>query len=370
MVELAQELIDAIIDELLAVEEWYRRFDSLRTCALTTRMFLGPAQRRLFQSLTLDPGTLEPAAITFTSAPHLAAYVRTLHLSISFGNTERNVALATIMAQLRCVHRLMISAGRDNGKWYLFSDDLRSASSSFLALPTLRCVGFADLNVPASWIRHALWSYKELALISVKVDHENGDFSFPSRAEGDSNVTLTRLGRHRGFLATASIFGLAIGTKRSSDGLDQIAVRYSGSIRHLEINFRNWHDKPVDIPPGIPGLRFLTLKASVRKFRIPDSLMSVVATLPTRAPQVEVVTVIVKAEFQEYRDNWHCPHVDQALKSLPQLRKLYFEIYMEEQNHDFLEDMKEKLPMANDAGLLSCSISGDRLNYSMRHFSN
>lgn len=130
------------------------------------------------------------------------------------------------------------------------------------------------------------------------------------------------------------------------------------------------HDEPVNLPT-IPRLRFLTLKANVRTLRVPSGLGDVMVTLPTCLPRLEVINVVTDAEFEDWYDSYHRPDVDMDLKNPSRLREVQFSISVSGRNVRFNEHTTKKLPMANDAGLLSFSRFGSRRQYHlMRHFSN
>ncbi|KAJ7142302.1 hypothetical protein C8R44DRAFT_725673 [Mycena epipterygia] len=85
MVELVQELIDAIVDQLAQTDAWYSHKDlnSLRACTLAARRFLAPSQRHLFRWLTLNLQTIQNGSSGFTKNPRLAtlaSYVRDLYI--------------------------------------------------------------------------------------------------------------------------------------------------------------------------------------------------------------------------------------------------------------------------------------------------
>ncbi|KAJ7142328.1 hypothetical protein C8R44DRAFT_865679 [Mycena epipterygia] len=128
------------------------------------------------------------------------------------------------------------------------------------------------------------------------------------------------------------------------------------------------HDNGIRLP-NMPNLCFLTLKAAVNKFRVPCSVLSVAGSLPICMPRIEVLFVI-QAEYKAYSDNMHCPDVDNALRDLQHLREVRFTAACEARDIPFERDIRKKLPMANDAALLSfCSMTSDARYHPMRHFS-
>ena len=85
------------------------------------------------------------------------------------------------------------------------------------------------------------------------------------------------------------------------------------------------HARPIELP-HLPDLRFLTLTAEVKRLRIPQGILEVIVTLPKCTPLLEVLTVVVDAEFEEpyFTSDRANSKVDAALKSLPRLQKVHF----------------------------------------------
>ncbi|KAJ7477745.1 hypothetical protein B0H11DRAFT_2234420 [Mycena galericulata] len=132
MVEFAQELIDEIVDQIAQTDTWYDHRDqtTLRACTLAARTFLTPSQRHLFHSLTLSLETL--GATRFTEHPHLASYVRDLHIRIDDTHTFM-ISLAALLPLINRVERLVIRYWN----WDKAPIDLRTALAGLLSLPSL-----------------------------------------------------------------------------------------------------------------------------------------------------------------------------------------------------------------------------------------
>ncbi|KAJ7624047.1 hypothetical protein DFH06DRAFT_1481663 [Mycena polygramma] len=398
MVEFAQELIDAIIDEVAATDEWYDSPDrkSLNACALAARTFLVPSQRRLFQSLTLPVkrGDMKEVALQFTTSPHLGSYVHDLHLeNVSYNAVETDIASGTIFTTLSSVRRLVIS---ERKRWDPASREFYTGLISMLGRPSLRSIGFFQCRgVPISLFSRAMSAgYEEVALATTDFDHNNTDSEIersPGRG-GHSTSALLRLAlafwpertgvvgdlmmsdHIAGSLEHVQHLSLSIRTPGAFAGLRRIALKCVKSLQHLEMDFDTSDVGPVDLPL-LPGLRFLTLQARGTKLRVPDLLMTVMATLPDRTPNVEIVNVVVilHGRSEKYEDDPHLPLTDSALKRLPRLHDVHIYIYTAGGDLHFRNATTKRLPMANDAGLLSFSIHKDpitRYLHPMRYFSN
>ncbi|KAJ7624093.1 hypothetical protein DFH06DRAFT_1481689 [Mycena polygramma] len=403
MDRLAQELIDAIVDEVAATNHWCEppNRKDLEACALVGRTFLVPSQRQLFQSLKLkvECRVFGQLAVGLSAAPHLGSYIRDLHVDHGlcwckccddfklnrgpFAALEIDpFALATIVTLLSRVRRLVISSS----KWG-DADESHNALNSIMCLPSLRCIGFIyGRDVPVSLVAQALAGYEEVALVDCDLDHTHTTCTFlPKDGAYCTARPLTRLALALRPSATGGIGDLMsddlagswqhlqqlhvlVRKDGSLNGLEKLALTCSDSLQHLRIHLDAYHDNPVDLP-HIPALRFLTLQAKVRKLRVPHSVMTMMATLPEHMPNVEVVHVVVDAEFEDYPDTSHRPLTDSALKRLARLREVHFDISVMKETLGF--DVNKKLPMASEAGLLSVSRgSWERIYHPMRYFSN
>lgn len=109
------------------------------------------------------------------------------------------------------------------------------------------------------------------------------------------------------------------------------------------------------------------------KIRIPHAVLSAVVSLPTCMPGIEGLNLVVYADLQEGRDCTHRADVDKSLMDLQHLRevRVSFECVPWQCKVTFEEDVRKKLPMANEAGLLSfCHLPPGALFHRMREFSN
>ncbi|KAJ7646440.1 hypothetical protein DFH06DRAFT_578681 [Mycena polygramma] len=404
MVEFPQELIDAILDHVAATE-WYERPDyrTLKACALAARTFLAPSQRLLFHSLTLpqaqgidmfdnwqSTGDMKQFAAGLADASHIASYVHDLKIDGYSPDPDTDTAMGTVLSLLVRLNRLVISYKRE---WGPASGDLRTGLNSLLALPSLRCIGFINCrDVPVSLVSQIMSASQEVAMVDTDFEQNDTSLEFVSRgaasrptmarpltrlslayseSEPRTNLVDTFMKRECALGSFKQLQHLEMSVRRRGflRGLEEM-LKHVDSIQHLGINLDKYHDDAIDLP-FIPGLRSLTLQVSVRKLRVPETLMSAMATLPERTPNVEIVTVIIDAEFEKYVDEWHRPDTDAALKRLHRLREVRFAVYTRDKRLRF--DVTKKLPLANEAGLLSFRLHNthnSREYHPMRYFSN
>jgi hypothetical protein len=199
MVELAQELIDIIVDSVSICDnahaaccsgQWASDRSTLQACALVSPAFLVSSQRCLFRSLTLR-GKAD-AVSGLAQQPHLPSYVRDLRINLWLG---ADPGLAAILPLFNGVHRLVVDSG-----WALwvttpFHGDFQTAFLSFLRTPTLRCLGLLNcLGVPSSFICLALSSYREVALINIDI-REGHPSTYSDRLQVPISGPATKLDR-------------------------------------------------------------------------------------------------------------------------------------------------------------------------------
>ncbi|KAJ7646442.1 hypothetical protein DFH06DRAFT_1300710 [Mycena polygramma] len=395
MSALAQELIDAIVDEVAATGHWWVPPDrkSLKACSLAARTFLVPAQRRLFQSLTLPAkgcDTSHLAAELWGASP-IGSYVH--HLNIESVSSGHEIILATVFPLLSRVRRLVIS---DMDQWDTISEPFRTGLISILGLSSLRCVALIRCkNVPLPLLSHALMVWEEVSLTDTEFNHDDlnhdGD-SFviapprtPTELRGLTRLSMAYYADPHHVVDTFIVSGDALGAFQRLRHLEvciQSDGKLSGaeeitqcidSIEHLVIIHRYYTNGPY--LPSLPSLRFLTLKAQVGRLCIPESFVFAMPTLPECMPNVELVTIILEVAAEGYKpDARPWPMTDTALKSLLRLREVRFEVHSQWSTpRRFEEDIARNLPMASEAGLVSISIlAGQAMPYDhpMRYFSN
>ncbi|KAF7354270.1 hypothetical protein MVEN_01115000 [Mycena venus] len=384
---LPQELIDAILAEL-AGPAAHR---TLKACSLVARSFVTASQRGLFRFLTLTSKTVGIVSTRFSDRPHLALYVRDLHVDIHMNTKLYQTPLLKTFQLLKKVQRLAISSysWQTWDSWASFSDEFRETFLSLLKLPSLRCFALTRCRgVPIGLIRHALTSYKEVGLLVTGIDVHQ-EIELPSSAPGENGKSLTHLllnyapAQNAAFHSlmvgdeiTASLthlrhLELAVPVQGSLGGLEVIASKYSSSLQHLVINFWQRHDHPINLP-SLPSLEILTLKASVGRLRIPVAILSTMISLPSCTPHLEILNIIVDAEYDgsgKVVDQYNVCEVETALENLPRLREVNWGIFSDDVVA-FEERVQRVLPCASAAGLFSFSTWSWRSKHDpMVHFS-
>ncbi|KAJ7443566.1 hypothetical protein FB451DRAFT_1556750 [Mycena latifolia] len=386
MVALAQELVDAIIDELGAKNSFENQdYASLHACSLVARAFVAPTQRYLFRRLALTrqnralsearPKVAQRSA-ALRSNPHLATYVRDLTLQIDLFS-DNSPLLISLLPLLTSIKRLAIRDGAR--KWGELPADIRAAIVSLFSLQGLRCVALDRISdVPASLIRFALSSFKEVSLTFIYISDDDGDFpsahqlahtSFPSPA------VLGHLALDYPPAVSTALHVLLLGngaanplgrlrhlqlTLRQTPDLGafaSIALKYSHSIQHLSIDFQRLPWKGLEFP-SLPQLRVLTLKTAVDLLQAPNSVLLAIATLPSCMPNIEVMNILIHANEWGYSDSIRRPEADAALMQLSQLREVHFHVVFSYESGDitgFESGTRQKLHLASRANMLTFS---------------
>ncbi|KAJ7465874.1 hypothetical protein FB451DRAFT_1561218 [Mycena latifolia] len=390
MVALAQELVDAIIDELGANNGFENQdYASLHACSLVARAFVAPTQRHLFRRLALTRqnralnearAKVAQRSALLSSSPHLATYVRDLTLQIDLFS-DVSAPLISLLPLLSSIKRLVIRGGAR--KWGELPADLRTALVALFFLHGLRCVALDCFSgVPASIIRYALSSFKEVSLTSIYISsdgdlpaaHQLVQTSFPSTAVLDHLVldyppdVSTAL--HALLLGNeiTNPFGhlrhleVTLNSWTYLSAFASIVLKYSHSIQHLAIDFERlpWNALAL---PSLPRLRILTLKATVGELKTPNSVLMVIASLPSCMPNIEVVNILIYISTgSTYSDFIRLAEVDAALMKLPQLREVHFHVtfsFGSGQITNFESLMRQTLHRASGANLLTFSRSGN-----------
>jgi hypothetical protein len=261
MTVLPQELIDTILEELGGPTA----HASLKSCSLVARPFLVASQRRLFRFLALTSKTVDGASSRFTERPHLASYVRDLHIDLHLDTKYYRIPLLKTLRLLNKVQRMAISSySWQTWVWDSFPDELRATFVSLLTLPSLRCLALTRCRgVPLALIRHALASYKEVGLLVAAIDVHQHIELLPTPS-GNDGKSLTHLLLNYTPSQNPLFHSLVLGDEISPSlirlrhlelavpiggclsGLDNIALKYSNSLRHLVINF--WRAFQIFVP--------------------------------------------------------------------------------------------------------------------------
>ncbi|KAJ6482266.1 hypothetical protein C8R47DRAFT_1217925 [Mycena vitilis] len=253
-----------------------------------------------------------------------------------------------------------------------------------MRLPTLRCIGFLHCSgVPASLVAHGLTRYQQVSFADSDFDHTNILFTNHHSARHilasmpDAKHTIitdpTMIAYMEGSLQHIRHLTLGARPPGSLHGASQIATMCADSLQHLVIKFDEYHDEPVELP-RIPKAPFPDATGQGQEMPGPALLDGGHGHLPDRVPNAEVVTVMIDAQHKdELMHIRHHPITDNALKQLPRLREVDFDLFGFLRPSGFVRQI---LPLAGEAGLLSFSFSTssrdiyDRVNNPMRYFSN
>ncbi|KAJ7938839.1 hypothetical protein B0H13DRAFT_2301488 [Mycena leptocephala] len=285
---------------------------------------------------------------------HLASYVRDLQVDLDFVRQDIQAVAATLLRLFSNVKRASLSVGH----WLADSFPRTShlAIIDFLSLHSLQSIlflGRANGSLPSSVLLHALSFRTAVALQHILV-HQDNHF-MPSPVPGmipPVRDLLWTLPSPCGYSPAPEGCPFFPAINFSLHGLENVALRCSETLQHLDIDL---NDESAINLPALPDLRFLTLRASVRKAHVPDTLMYALATLPTCMPQVEVITVVIHAN--EHRETIFIasPDADVALTSLQRLRAAQFFLASQTSNGvlHFRVCVEMRLPLAREARLLS-----------------
>ncbi|KAF8202630.1 hypothetical protein K438DRAFT_1757954 [Mycena galopus ATCC 62051] len=383
---LPQELVDAILEDVVGPGA----HAALKACSMVARSFVMPCQRRLFRFLTLTSKTVGIVSARFSDRPYLASYVRDLHVDMHLDTKLHQKPLVTTFRLLNKVRRIAVSSySWQTWAWDSFPNDFCEAFVSLLTLPSLRCLALTRCRgVPFALIRHALTSYKEVGLLVAGIDVDQKIELFPA-PPSDAGKPLARLllnyapGRDAAFhslmvrddstepFTSPRHLELAIPIQGSLGGLEMIALKYSGSLQHLVVNFWQRHDHAIQLP-ALPNLQKLTLKASVGRLRIPVAILSTMISLPACTPHLEVLNIVVDAEYDgsgKVVDQYNVCEVELAFENLSRLREVNWGIFSDDVVA-FEERIQRVLPRASAAGLFSFSTWSWRSKHDpMVHFS-
>ncbi|KAJ7478367.1 hypothetical protein FB451DRAFT_1365910 [Mycena latifolia] len=384
MVVLVQDLIDTIIDEV-GPSPWTapKDFATLTAYSLVARSFRERSQRHIFRSLALKEAGVAQLAQGLCERPHLASYIRALHLvDASFYNDYVCARLASLFTLLRKITHLAISSPFIDWKWNTIPVDFRAILVGLLSLPSLRSFALAQCwGVPSSIIRHALMSFKEVSLKDVGVYADDGVFPH-DQIKADSLGPLDHLAVHytQRSEMSAAVDALILEKKvvHRMEGLRQlevwiqqkdkflgalgmVALKASDSLRHMVIRFGYDPDHPIPLP-HLPHLRFLTFRSKFQTLWVPSCVLAAITSLPTCMPNIEVINILIdRAIKDEIPYSGFYPEVDAALNNLPRLREVNFSFsFIYCPPSDFEATMQQRLPLASEAGLFVFSQRPDR----------
>lgn len=156
--DIPEDIISAILSHLRQDRS------TLRTCAITSSIFLFPSRRYLFSDISLSAGSRQCRKLygLLSSNSHLTVHVR--HLTIKDSQEDNHSDLGWIMSDptlplvlgslplLRSFYLNCVSSDDDGAvvAWKAFPKGLKSAFLHILQLPTLEKVEFRALNIPFS----------------------------------------------------------------------------------------------------------------------------------------------------------------------------------------------------------------------------
>ncbi|KAJ7860195.1 hypothetical protein B0H13DRAFT_1851368 [Mycena leptocephala] len=331
--------INAIISNIVAGgPEWNA---SLKSCSLVSHRLLVPSQRFLFRSFRLHNSNAIMLCAFFKDSKHLASYVRDLQVDLDFERQEIQAIAVKLLRLFSNVRRASLSVGH----WLAesFPRTSRLAIIDFLSLHSLQSIlflGRANGSLPSSVLLHALSFRTAVALQHILVHQDSHFMPSPVGYQERSPLRHLVLALQPGMIPPVRDLLLdpalahRVGTLQhlrvarfsppinlSIHGLENVALQCSETLQHLDIDLKD--ESAINLP-ALPDLRFLTLRATVHKAHVPDTLMYALATLPTCVPQVEVITIIIHANEHRETNFIASPDADAALTSLQRLRATKF----------------------------------------------
>ncbi|KAJ7756260.1 hypothetical protein B0H16DRAFT_1721865 [Mycena metata] len=371
MDNLALELIDQIIDQM----DPHAR----KALSLVSHVFVAPVQRRIFKLLKLSDkngvANLKHLSLILSNNPGLGGFVRTLFIGVKLEDPETYVALIRVLRLVNAVNRVTIS-----GHWYWphWPRDLQQALITTITLPSLRYIALRGVGVPAAFIRYAVASYTEVALQASYID-SNRKIKLPAGGRGQF---LESLALHYALDNSPNFHTLMLSDEvaaslarlrrleiiSSQEGplnpFKEIISKYSDSLQHVTIA-----SNPLGFAlPRLSHLHSLTMLTRLYEAsREPTALIPAapilrfISSLPSCTPALQLLTL----KFDVIRDDrwlgiWNeggaDTTVDEALLQLSDLRKVHFDLWFFRRfGNDCVSDMREKLPRASQAGVLSFS---------------
>ncbi|KAJ7623024.1 hypothetical protein DFH06DRAFT_758923 [Mycena polygramma] len=390
MDRLAQELVDAVVEEVRLQSP-----ATLFALSCVARRFRVPSQRRIFRTLRLRLRNLWDVS----DSPLLLQYVRDLRIHLDFVDTNVHHPLAKAFRLLGRVTHLSIVAIWDDRSWdwATLPKYFQEALVSLFTLPTLqgfvlhRCTG-----VPASLIRHAVETYTDVAFLDIgEITSDAMQFPPTARVAGSryrlldhlivdySSVTIRdshallwntlatsaiRLGHLEipfkgseriGFTDEVRLDLLIEFFEKHSETMQQLTLPYNPLDRYNVFGLSAFPTASLVTFPvtELPRLRRLNLKFTMWKLDLPDSLTRLLPHLPVRTPSLETLNIAIDAAHErspKLLDGHNRPELDHALTHLPRLREAHFCVCCDDAT-EFDDCIRDSLPLANEAGLLSFS---------------
>ncbi|KAH8824879.1 hypothetical protein DL96DRAFT_148184 [Flagelloscypha sp. PMI_526] len=152
---LPYEILEKIVSKIPISEKC-----TLRSCALTSKAFLFPAQCSIFFEISLRTATYVPILVDiFKASPHLGTYVRELELDGHPESTRDAEQLALLFRLMPSVHRLLVTRISHEALW----DIMRSALEEVI-LPQLRYLNIWQTCSAPLWLLSSSHPLNELKL--------------------------------------------------------------------------------------------------------------------------------------------------------------------------------------------------------------
>ncbi|KAJ6472796.1 hypothetical protein DFH09DRAFT_1110149 [Mycena vulgaris] len=139
MTNLSQELLDAIVDQV--EDSQHNAWSCIRTLSLVSPVFVAPAQRRIFRSITLGTGMsaspkarVERLNVLLMASPHLAFYIQDLKILSILHWEDAQYSLQIFLRSLPNVVCMYISSDC----WTEISPGIRSAIQDIIMQSSLQ----------------------------------------------------------------------------------------------------------------------------------------------------------------------------------------------------------------------------------------
>ncbi|KAJ7740470.1 hypothetical protein DFH07DRAFT_943751 [Mycena maculata] len=295
---LAQELIDAIVDEVPR--------ENLNTCSLVAKSFRVPSQRRLLQVLALFTDRLlvpeppkgsriltrfEKARDMLAISPHLGRYVHVLELCFTPG--QDFAAVESVLRSLSKLTTLAILPNRRSFDWQEMPLHVTSLLKDLIVHPALRCLSLTRImSVPSSLIIHATSSLLAVSLCGIGI-HDDVSSASPAYIGPVPDI----------YQYTHGLRYLNVRANATGDDVNWMRLLQdaNATLIDVELSFRS--PLPVLELLTFPALRALTLGFEVPNQTLPSALGHVLANLPVSAPHLESLAFKVET-IAVFRSTW------------------------------------------------------------------
>ncbi|KAJ7097367.1 hypothetical protein C8R44DRAFT_989069 [Mycena epipterygia] len=313
MLQLPEELVEAIVDAIGDPESW-------KSCSLASSELRSACQRSLCRSVWIsrqsrgrsdgrvDPVSIQRVAVTLSRSPRLALYIRILKINVS----DLRDSLVPLFFILQAVENLECLVITTAANQHQFPSELIQSLFHVVARPSFNRLYLYDLRgVPASFMSHVFYSVGVLCLRNVILDAANnpGDYMagsfWPPRLE---HLTITgtppiqpHLGRIVDLIVQPPYLHclqrLTLEMKSGSGWHNpnlMILATVAQTLQYLEIDYGVCDDtdnRNTQAIPHLPALQSIKLSVSIDARLIPDVLFTTFATFPTATPNLQRVDV-------------------------------------------------------------------------------